>query len=181
LTGRRDDDGHDATDQQHTQPQDAFAELAKISLADHTLERVMEKIAELAKRTLQLKGEVSVTIVDRGKPSTVAHTGQLALDLDERQYQRGYGPCMDCIDGGQPLVVEDMSAEKRSTSWSGSPRRRTASFVTSPRHWSPTRWETAMTAPDLQRRVDRRVADADRVLARARHGRGKPGTPRRHP
>jgi hypothetical protein len=25
-----------------------------------------------------------------------------------------------------------------------------------------------MTAPDLQRRVDRRVADADRVLARAR-------------
>jgi GAF domain-containing protein len=108
------------TDDQLIQPQDAFAELAKISLADHTLDRVMAKIAELAKRTLQLDGEVSVTLVQRGKPSTVASTGTLATELDERQYDRGYGPCLDCIDGGAPLVVKDMRSEQRWADWARS-------------------------------------------------------------
>jgi GAF domain-containing protein len=108
------------TDRQHIQPQDAFAELAKISLADHTLDRVMDKIAALAKSTLQLNGEVSVTLVERGKPSTVAQTGQLAGDLDERQYNRGYGPCLDSIAGGEPLVVHDMRTEQRWPDWARS-------------------------------------------------------------
>ncbi len=77
---------------EHTQPQDAFAELAKITLADHSLDRVMGKVAALAKSTLNLNGEVSVTVIDRGKPSTIASTGSLATALDERQYDRGYGP-----------------------------------------------------------------------------------------
>ena len=105
------------TDTQNTQPQDAFAELAKISLAEHSLEHVMAKIADLAKSTLQVRGEVSVTLVERGKPSTVASTGALATDLDERQYARSYGPCLDCIDGGEPLIVEDMRHEQRWPDW----------------------------------------------------------------
>jgi GAF domain-containing protein len=105
---------------QHTQPQDAFAELAQITLADHSMDRVMDKIAGLAKRTLQLNGEVSVTLLQRGKPSTVAQTGPLALELDERQYRRGYGPCLDSIDGGEPLVVKDMLTEQRWPDWAKS-------------------------------------------------------------
>ena len=105
---------------QHTQPQDAFAELARITLADHSMDRVMEKIAALAKSALQLNGEVSVTLVERGEPSTVAQTGPLAVELDERQYQRGYGPCLDCIDGGEALVVRDMLTEQRWPDWARS-------------------------------------------------------------
>jgi GAF domain-containing protein len=101
----------------HTQPQDAFAELAKITLADHSLDHVMEKVAALAKSTLGLNGEVSVTLVERGKPSTVASTGSLATDCDERQYDRGYGPCLDSIDGGEPLLVPDMDTEQRWPDW----------------------------------------------------------------
>ena len=108
------------TDQQQTQPQDAFAELARITLADHTLDSVMDRIAVLAKASLGLNGEVSVTLVERGKPSTVAQTGELALELDERQYARGYGPCLDSIDGGEPLVVKDMRAEQRWPDWARS-------------------------------------------------------------
>ena len=119
-TGRRSPDGFRMSDQQHTQPQDAFVELAKISLADHTLDLVMEKIATLTKDTLQLNGEVSVTLVQRGKPSTVASTGSLATDLDERQYERGYGPCLDSIDGGEPLMVKDMNTEHRWADWAKS-------------------------------------------------------------
>jgi hypothetical protein len=106
---------------QPTQPQDAFAELARISLADHSLDRVMDKVAALTKTTLDLQGEVSVTIVERGRPSTVASTGSLATDLDERQYQRGYGPCLDSIAGGEALMVKDMDTEQRWPDWA-SPR-----------------------------------------------------------
>jgi len=108
------------TDPVPTQPQDAFAELASIMLADHSLDRVMDKIASLAKSTLGLHGEVSVTLVARGKPSTIASTGQLATSLDERQYARGYGPCLDSIAGGEPLVVSDMATEQRWPDWAAS-------------------------------------------------------------
>ena len=108
------------TEQPHLQPQDAFVELARITLADHSLDSVMDKIARLAKGTLQLDGEVSVTLVERGKASTVAQTGRLALELDERQYARGYGPCLDCIDGGEPLIVSNMDDEARWPEWAKS-------------------------------------------------------------
>jgi len=105
---------------QSTQPQDAFAELAGITLADHSLDQVLEKVASLTKSTLGLNGEVSVTLLDRGKASTIASTGPLATELDERQYERGYGPCLDCIDGGEPLIVKDMSTEQRWADWARS-------------------------------------------------------------
>ena len=104
----------------HVQPQDAFAELARITLADHSLDSVMDTIATLAKSTLQLDGEVSVTLVERGKASTVAQTGHLARELDERQYDRGYAPCLDCIEGGEPLIVSNMDDEPRWPDWAKS-------------------------------------------------------------
>ena len=96
-----------------TQPQDAFAELAALTLADHSLDSVMATIAGLAKRTLPGASEVSVTFLERDTPRTVAFTGPLAKHLDERQYERGYGPCLDCIVGGEPLVITSMRDEVR--------------------------------------------------------------------
>ena len=34
-----------------------------------------------------------MTLLVKGLPSTVASTGQLALDLDEVQYEHDDGPC----------------------------------------------------------------------------------------
>ena len=99
------------------QPQDAFAELAGITLADHSLERVMEKIAQLTKQAVPGADEVSVTLVERGRPSTVATTGPLAQSLDESQYERGYGPCLDCIDGGEPIHIAHMDDDSRWPDW----------------------------------------------------------------
>jgi GAF domain-containing protein len=100
-----------------SQPQDAFAELAALTLADHSLDTVMEKVAGLTKRTVPGASEVSVTLVERGRPCTVAFTGQLAMDLDERQYRRGHGPCLDSIEGVQPVRISSMSAETRWRDW----------------------------------------------------------------
>ena len=105
------------TDQQQTQPQDAFAELARLTLSDQSLETVMDTIARLTKQSIRGASEVSVTLVERGEPTTVASTGQLASDLDERQYERGYGPCLASVEGGEPVVINDMSADPRWRDW----------------------------------------------------------------
>ena len=99
------------------QPQDAFRELALITLADHTLDNVMDKVAGLTKRTVPGASEVSVTVTDGGDSYTVAFTGQLAMALDERQYARGYGPCLACIEGGEPVLIAHMAGEHRWGPW----------------------------------------------------------------
>ena len=99
------------------EPQDAFSELARITLADHSLTSVMERVAALAKRTVPGADEVSVTVLDRGRPRSVAFTGQLALDLDERQYERGFGPCLDATAGGELVHVPVMGTEDRWPQW----------------------------------------------------------------
>jgi GAF domain-containing protein len=99
------------------QPQDAFAELARITLSEQSLETVMETIALLTKRTIPGASDVSVTLIDGGRPKTVAFTGRLAVDLDERQYERGYGPCLDSVEGGQPIVINDMASDVRWRDW----------------------------------------------------------------
>jgi GAF domain-containing protein len=49
---------------------------------------------------------VSVTLVDGGQPKTVVFTGQLAVHLDERQYETANGPCLDAAVSGETIVID---------------------------------------------------------------------------
>jgi GAF domain-containing protein len=99
-------------------PHEAFDELARITLADHSMDSVMDTIARLTKRTVPGASEVSVTVVERGEATSAAFTGPLALRLDERQYARGRGPCLDSIEGAEPVRIDSMRAEQRWAEWS---------------------------------------------------------------
>ena len=55
----------------------------------------------------------SVTLIREDKPFTAAYDGQMALDADELQYERGYGPCMDAGLAGQMFLIDDMRSEQR--------------------------------------------------------------------
>ena len=101
------------SDHPRRQPQSAFDDLARLTLADHSLESVMTKIAELVKDTVSGVDEASVTLVEDGRAKTVAFTGRLAMSLDERQYERGYGPCLDSIVGGEPVHIGSMRGDAR--------------------------------------------------------------------
>jgi len=103
-------------DRTNLQPQDAFAELARLTLAEHSLDTVMETVARLAKSTVPGASEVSVTLLEKGRATTVAATGTLAVAVDERQYARGSGPCLDSIAAGEPVRIDDMRTETR---WPG--------------------------------------------------------------
>lgn len=90
-----------------------LAELGRIVLADTSLEQVLERVAMLAREVVPGVAEASVTLVVHDRPGTAAATGPLAVELDERQYDYGYGPCLDAARGGQMLLVTDMAGETR--------------------------------------------------------------------
>src|SRR3954463_4260178 len=88
-------------------PNEAFAELGRIKLAEIDIDAVLDKIAQLAKRTIPGASEVSVTLVRGDHAHTAAFTGELALMLDESQYARGHGPCIDAAAATASMSVPD--------------------------------------------------------------------------
>jgi GAF domain-containing protein len=87
-------------------PMHAFAELALIAVDAGSPEQTLRHIAELAKQTLGGVEEVSLTVIENGRPRSVVFTGPLAVDLDERQYELGFGPCLDAAKTGQTIIVD---------------------------------------------------------------------------
>jgi GAF domain-containing protein len=87
--------------------------LARIVLADRELSEVLPQITEIARRAMLGVEAASITLIRGEKPFTAAHDGQMALDADELQYERGYGPCMDAGRAAQVFLIDDMASEQR--------------------------------------------------------------------
>ena len=90
----------------------AYAELAKIVLNRQPLGAVLRRIAELAAKIVPGANDVSVTLIERNRARSVAFTGPLATALDERQYEDGFGPCMDAAVTGQLIQIEDTAEDE---------------------------------------------------------------------
>ena len=88
------------------EPLAAFAELSRIMFGEKSLDETLGQIAALARDTIPEIDEVSVTLVDREKAKTAVFTGELAMHLDERQYQNGVGPCLDAALSGETVVID---------------------------------------------------------------------------
>jgi GAF domain-containing protein len=87
--------------------------LASVVHADRELADVLTEITGIARRAMPSIEAASVTLIRGEKPFTAAFDGQMALDADELQYERGYGPCVDAGRAGQMLLVDDMRNEQR--------------------------------------------------------------------
>jgi GAF domain-containing protein len=90
--------------------QSAFDELGRISFAEHSLGSVLHRVTELAARVLPGEPVTSLTILQKGTPSTVAASGALAVGLDEAQYRLGAGPCLTASTTGSVAVLLDTRA-----------------------------------------------------------------------
>ncbi|MGH3264452.1 MAG: GAF and ANTAR domain-containing protein [Trebonia sp.] len=91
----------------------AFAALGQLVLGKENLESILGRVAALAKGTIAGVADVSVTLINSEQPCTAAFTGRLARDLDERQFEHGYGPCLDAAHTGETVIVDDMATEPR--------------------------------------------------------------------
>jgi GAF domain-containing protein len=91
----------------------AFEQLASMALTQRSLHSVLQTVADLTKQVMPGDIEASVSLLVADKATSVVHTGQLALDLDESQYGRGYGPCLHAARSGEPVDVTDARTEPR--------------------------------------------------------------------
>jgi transcriptional regulator with GAF, ATPase, and Fis domain len=93
----------------------ARPERTKPSEAD--LREVFQHVADLAKLTLSEVAEASVTVVQGKNAHTPAYTGELALALDQAQYQLGHGPCMLAASAVSAQSVREMTTDSRWPAW----------------------------------------------------------------
>jgi GAF domain-containing protein len=92
---------------------DLHESLASVVHADRELADVLTEITGIARRAMPSIEAASVTLIRGEKPFTAAFDGQMALDADELQYERGYGPCVDAGRAGQMLLIDDMRNDQR--------------------------------------------------------------------
>lgn len=92
---------------------DALKALARLSLRDRDLGDILGEVTRIATTAVPGAESTSITLIRDERGFTAAHDGQMALDADELQYDRGYGPCLDAGRTGLVLLVTDMREENR--------------------------------------------------------------------
>jgi GAF domain-containing protein len=130
----------------------ALEELGRLTLREHSMETVLQRVVDLTKKVMPGTPEVSITMVGNGKATTPASTGRLAVDCDESQYAHGAGPCLHAATSGELVEIADMEAEAR---WTG--------FV------QEAAERGALSSLSLPLRLDDGVCAALNIYARAPH------------
>ena len=87
-------------------PRPDIAGLAGVGTDFEPIEKILGRIADLAKQTMGGVGEVSLTLIEARRPRSLVSTGPLAVELDDRQYEDGFGPCLDAAKSGQTIVLD---------------------------------------------------------------------------
>lgn len=67
---------------------EALDQLGRLSLREHSMESVLQTVADLASKVIPGNIEASVSLLVYDKPRTPVYSGRLALDLDETQHSR---------------------------------------------------------------------------------------------
>jgi GAF domain-containing protein len=91
----------------------ALEQLGSLALREHSMESLLQRVVDLTKLVLAGDLEASISLLTTDKPTTAVFTGQLALDCDESQYGRGYGPCLHAASSGELTEITDTRSETR--------------------------------------------------------------------
>jgi GAF domain-containing protein len=93
--------------------QAALDELGRLLLAEQDMQSVLQRVVDLLTQLMPEGAEASITVLRDQRATTAAFTGERAFDLDEMQYERGYGPCLDAAIGGHVIEIADGRTESR--------------------------------------------------------------------
>ncbi len=92
---------------------EALEHLGRLSLREHSMKSLLQTVAELTKTVMPGDTEASITLLVKDSPTTVVSTGQLALDLDETQYERDHGPCLHAARTTELTEITDTRTDSR--------------------------------------------------------------------
>ena len=91
----------------------ALQQLSTLRLSEHSMDTLLQAVVDATKTTLPGYVDASISVLIGSRPATAAYSGQLALDLDETQYERGHGPCLHAAVHGELIAIVDARAEDR--------------------------------------------------------------------
>jgi GAF domain-containing protein len=91
----------------------ALEQLGSLALREHSMETLLQRVVDLTKLVMPGETEASISLLTNDKPTTAVFTGQLALDCDESQYGRGYGPCLHAATSGEITEIADTRTDTR--------------------------------------------------------------------
>ena len=94
-------------------PTGAGAELMQLLNSERAVEAMLEDVLALTLRRIPAAQEASITLIRDEQAHTIAAVGDLALALDELQYEKGYGPCLDAGRTDQVMHISDSATEPR--------------------------------------------------------------------
>ncbi|WP_448640864.1 GAF domain-containing protein [Geodermatophilus sp. URMC 63] len=74
---------------------------------------LLQTVVDLSKSVMPGQPETSVLLLVEEQPTTVVHTGQRAVDLDETQDECGHGPCLHTARTSELTEIADTRTETR--------------------------------------------------------------------
>lgn len=94
-------------------PTGAVAELLEVLNTTTAMDDALPRVLTLTLRHLPAAEEASITLIRNQRAHTVAAVGELARELDELQYEKGHGPCLDAGRAAEIMLIDDASTETR--------------------------------------------------------------------
>ncbi|MCW2740363.1 MAG: hypothetical protein JWR45_785 [Blastococcus sp.] len=91
----------------------ALEQLGSLALREHSMDSLLQRVVDLTKLVMPGRPEASISLLENDKPTTAVFTGALALDCDESQYGRGYGPCLHAASSGEVTEIADNRSDTR--------------------------------------------------------------------
>ncbi|MDQ6715011.1 MAG: GAF and ANTAR domain-containing protein [Actinomycetota bacterium] len=92
---------------------ETFAEVARTLRGERSVQATLDKIVELAVKTIDGCEHAGVTLVERGKMRTPAASDEIPRLVDAVQYETGEGPCLDAIRDHDVFQTDDLTQEPR--------------------------------------------------------------------
>ena len=88
-------------------------ELHGLLSSEETLQSTLERMAQLARATIEGCDAAGVTILENSNVSTAAATDDFTLKIDHDQYQNREGPCLQALSTQEVVVVDDIASDSR--------------------------------------------------------------------
>jgi GAF domain-containing protein len=103
------------TDRSRADLADTFAGIARVLLAEDSLDATLERVATTAVEVIPGCGHAGISFVERGVVTTRAASDDLPCDIDAVQYETDEGPCLDAIREHEVVWTDDLAADERWT------------------------------------------------------------------
>jgi len=103
-----------------TETASGLTELAAVLLSVEDADEALRHLARTAVVVIPDGPSCGITVTANGVFRTVVFSGSIPPSVDEAQYERNDGPCLEALRTGTPVVVQDLSAEDQER-WGGFP------------------------------------------------------------